>query len=109
MRNGATLDREVIICDGNCVTNPTPETGILKQKVITPIGRVIQNEYICSITVSGNVDELRIYNLSGRMVLSGAVTGNVFEIDKRSVPAGVYLVLVMGKDSMRTGKILLWE
>lgn len=107
LRNGATLDREVIICDGNCVTNPTPETGIPKQKVITPIGRVSQNEYICSIAVSGNVDELRIYNLSGRMVVSGAVTGNVFEIDKKSVPAGIYLVLVMGKDSMQTGKILL--
>ncbi len=110
LRNGASLDKGLIICDGNCVSSPATSLEIFRQDPASPVSRISQNQNSCSISLSENAEEIRIYDLSGRMVLTGTGgPGNDFEIDKNAVQSGVYLLYLKCQGLVETRKILLWE
>jgi len=110
LRNGASLDKGTIICEGNCVTSPVSANGISVQSPGSIVSRISQNQHSCSIALSVDAEDIRVYDLSGRMILSGVGgPGNDFEIDKNSLPGGLYLLSVKYQGSLKTWKILLWE
>jgi hypothetical protein len=110
LRNGATLDKGLIICDGNCVTSPATAIEVNGEIPGSPVKRIIQDKYICRISLEGDTEDIRVYDLSGRMVLRGVSgPGADFEIDKNSIPGGLYILSVRAQGLVHTTKILLWE
>ncbi len=106
LRNGATLDGQVIICDGNCVTTPTTHQGTLKQYQDFPVSRIIQDPSACTISFSEPVNVIQVIDLSGRIMLTGAGRpGTDFIMDKNVIPPGIYILTLRGKGLMQTLKI----
>jgi hypothetical protein len=92
------------------VTSPATGTVESENKSFSPISRIIQSKSACTLELSENYTNIRFYDLTGRVVLSGK-TGpeRIFEIDKHMIPSGIYLVSVNGEGSVYTRKILLWN
>lgn len=61
----------------------------------------------CEISVSQNV-EVRLYDLQGNLVMK-PVSGNVFDIDLTSLPYGIYFVHLVGRNEVRTMRLVRAE
>jgi len=111
LSNGATIEKGgVINCDGNCVYSSGTATDFSERIDGSPIERISQNRHSCTIIFSDNVEEVRLYDLSGRLVLRGdGRPGTEFEIEKNSFQSGLCLLYVRAQGLAHTRKILFWE
>jgi len=110
LRNGATLDGQVIICEGNCVTTPVSVQGSLRKPQASPVSRIIQDPTACTISFSKAVDVIHVYDLSGRIMLTEAVgAGNDFIMDKQTIPPGIHIISLRSQGRIHTMKIMIWE
>jgi len=109
LRNRATIQDGVINCDGNCVTSPTVETGSIPQAP-APGYQISQNPCSYKIHFSEEVKQIRIFDLSGRLVHSGkGGSKQVIELNKQSFLSGIYLLAFTGQGVKRTSKLMIME
>jgi len=109
LRNGATLDKGLIICDGNCVTDPAMDIVTGKDLQGSPVKIISQDMQGCRISLATDAEDIRVYDLSGRILRYGITgPGNYIEIDKSSFAPGIYLLSIKTQDQLHTAKILLW-
>jgi len=64
---------------------------------------------VVTIAASAEIDQLSIFDITGRLVESPSPTGERVVFDTSALPSGVYLVRVLLKDGgVRTGKMVVY-
>jgi len=58
-------------------------------------------------TSPGQKAELRLYNITGKLVKQEAFTGNSFQLERGNLPTGMYLYHILAGDKVFTGKVLV--
>ena len=56
---------------------------------------------------SGNGLEFAMYNLVGREVFRSKVTSTHMSIGKNNLPAGLYIYILTGKETIAKGKLII--
>jgi len=108
LAHGATLDKGTIICEGNCITTPPASMDQVPKEADSPILGINQDPRFCNVILSGNAENIMVYDMSGRLLIYGDIgSGPIFSIDKSTLPSGFYLLAVMINDQVHTRKIVL--